>query len=98
MSTRLSPHMREALTRAISDTGLLVRARGGWWTTEHTPVLRITADGYHVPEWSCTLGTLRALEARGLVAVVPEPGGVAYHYPRIVTDAGRAAVAPKETP
>jgi len=71
----------------------LVYWRGGWWACEHEPT-----STYHqppgcaplpVPDWSTTLGTVRALERRGLLRVQRLDDVLYVHSPRYLTDAGR---------
>jgi len=66
-SSALSPTMLEALAAVGRRGGELVRRPGGYWTWPDCPPSR---PGAEAPEWHASTGTVRALEARGLVEVV----------------------------
>ena len=80
----LSDTQKATLEAMRTHGGELVRLRGGFWTWRNH-----TERSVGVPAWSCELGTLRALEKRGLVTLIVE-SQTFYTLARI-TEAGQAA-------
>lgn len=69
----LSPTMEEALARAQTHGGELVRLPGGFWTYPGCPV-----DKRGVPTWWVTKGTIGALLLRELVRDVRTQNDLGY--------------------
>ena len=96
MKIKLSPAQFIALLWMIKHgNGRVVRWNGGFWTVEKMQERGhfTQRDGYRVPQWYAGVGTLMALERMGLVKREGETSSLRYwEAPRVVTDAGRAAV------
>jgi hypothetical protein len=72
----------------------LVRLTGGFWTLPTIPRRTRTSGGatYEVPDWWVLVGTVKAMDARAwLVRACRLPE--AWQDDRLLTDAGRAALA-----
>ena len=74
----------------------LVRLPGGFWTLASVSRRRVApapgSDAYEVPAWFIPVGTVKAMDARAwLVRACRFPE--AWRDDRILTDAGRAALA-----
>jgi len=70
---KLSPEQQRVLDYVREHTGVLVRLRGGFWTTPDTEVVSMRmmqgrhSGNYDVPWWSTSFATVRALERKGVL-------------------------------
>ncbi len=92
----MTPTQAEVVRRMAATGEPLVRLPGGFWTLASVPRRhRPEAPGssaYEVPAWHVPAGTVKAMDARAwLVRACRFPE--AWRDDRLLTDAGRAALA-----
>lgn len=80
--------MRDVLVKMAEREGLLFAWGWDQWSNERPPATGVSG----IPEWSCTIGTVRALEDRDLVRRI-QGGGGEKRDTRILTHSGSAQAA-----
>ena len=80
----MSEPQKETLAAMREHGGELIRMGGGFWTWRNCSQVKVG-----VPAWYCTVGTLRALEKKGMITLIQENRSF-YTLARL-TEAGKIA-------